>query len=301
MAIPNLLEFINKRRTTQAPDDVYQLDQQKPRTVQTQQQPAELPKIDTSDVIGSLNGMLGPTPEERAAEEQRLQQHRQKMHGWAAVFNGIRQLSNLYFTTKGAAPQKYGDPHAEIEQQYQDERKRLADIQAQNQKYYAGLWGMYRQINDEQRRNMLAEAQRDYYGSREEAARQKSELDRLKAVRVIKQTDGSLVKFDPVTGETEQLSEADPLYIEYKRSQINKNNRTGTGGGRGGGRNNGTYGYRTTRHVDPATGDVITERVPTTGNQPAGREKTTTTVTHPKKKGASGGGNGQQKKKHVGW
>ena len=92
MAIPNLLEFINKRRTTQAPDDVYQLDQQKPRTVQAQQQPAELPKIDTSDVIGSLNGMLGPTPEERAAEEQRLQQHRQKMHGWAAVFNGIRQL-----------------------------------------------------------------------------------------------------------------------------------------------------------------------------------------------------------------
>lgn len=301
MAIPNLLEFINKRRTTQAPDDVYQLDQQKPRTVQTQQQPAELPKIDTSDVIGSLNGMLGPTPEERAAEEQRLQQHRQKMHGWAAVFNGIRQLSNLYFTTKGAAPQKYGDPHAEIEQQYQDERKRLADIQAQNQKYYAGLWGMYRQINDEQRRNMLAEAQRDYYGSREEAARQKSELDRLKAVRVIKQTDGSLVKFDPVTGETEQLSEADPLYIEYKRSQINKNNRTGTGGGRGGGRNNGTYGYRTTRHVDPATGDVITERVPTTGNQPAGKEQPSKTVTQPKKKGASGGGNGQQKKKHVGW
>ena len=241
MAIPNLLEFINKRRTTQAPDDVYQLDQQKPRTVQTQQQPAELPKIDTSDVIGSLNGMLGPTPEERAAEEQRLQQHRQKMHGWAAVFNGIRQLSNLYFTTKGAAPQKYGDPHAEIEQQYQDERKRLADIQAQNQKYYAGLWGMYRQINDEQRRNMLAEAQRDYYGTRDEMAREKAELDRLKAVRVIKQTDGSLVKFDPVTGETEQLSEADPLYIEYKRSQINKNNRTGTGGGRGGGRRDGSY------------------------------------------------------------
>ena len=233
-------DYVSKRRTTQAPDDVYQLDEQRPRTVQTQQT-AELPKIDTSDVIGSLNGMLGPTPEERAAEEQRLQQHRQKMHGWAAVFNGIRQLSNLYFTTKGAAPQKYGDPHAEIDQQYQDERKRLADIQAQNQKYYAGLWGMYRQINDEQRRNMLAEAQRDYYGSREEAARQKSELDRLKAVRVIKQTDGSLVKFDPVTGETEQLSEADPLYIEYKRSQINKNNRTGTGGGRGGGRRDGSY------------------------------------------------------------
>lgn len=273
MAIPNLLEFINKRRTTQAPDDVYQLDQQKPRTVQTQQQPpAELPKIDTSDVIGSLNGMLGPTPEERAAEEQRLQQHRQKMHGWAAVFNGIRQLSNLYFTTKGAAPQKYGDPHAEIEQQYQDERKRLADIQANNQKYYAGLWGLYRQINDEQRRNMLAEAQRDYYGSREEAARQKSELDRLKAVRVIKQTDGSLVKFDPVTGETEQLSEADPLYIEYKRSQINKNNRTGTGGGRG------SSGVTTTENTYNEDGKVVKK------------------VVTKSRGGAKPSGNGQQRK-----
>lgn len=301
MAVPNLMEFLTKRRSTQSSDDANQLDQQQPRTVATKHY--ELPKIDTSDAIGSLAGMLGPTPEEREQQEQQLMEHKRKMHGWTALFNGLRHLSNLYFTTKGASPQQYADPHAQIEQHYQEERKRLADIQANNQKYYAGLWGLYRQINDEQRRNMLAEAQRDYYGTREDVAREKQELERLKAVRVIKQTDGSLVKFDPVTGETEQLSEADPLYIEYKRSQINKNNRTGTGGGRGGGRNNGTYGYRTTRHVDPATGDVITERVPTTGNQPAGREKTTTTVTQPKKKGASGGGssNGQQKKKHVGW
>lgn len=297
MAIPNLLEFINKRRTTQSPDDTYQLDQQRPRTVQTQQ--TELPQIDTNDVIGSLNGMLGSTPEERAAEEQQLQEHRRKMHGWTALFNGIRHLSNLYFATKGAPGQKYSDPHQQIEQQYQDERQRLADIHAGNQKYYAGLWGLYRQINDEQRRNMLAEAQRDYYGSREEAARQKSELDRLKAVRVIKQTDGSLVKFDPVTGGIEQLTETDPLYEEYMRSRINRNNRTGTGGG---GRNNGTYGYRTTKHVDPATGDVITERVPTTGNQPQGKQEPTKTVTPAKKKGSGGGDNGgQKKKKHVGW
>ena len=298
MAIPNLLEFINKRRTTQTPDDVYQLDQQKPRTVQTQQQPAELPKIDTSDVIGSLNGMLGPTPEERAAEDQRLRQHRQKMHGWATLFNGLRHLSNLYFTTRGATPQTYGDPHTLIEQQYQDERKRLADIQAHNQKYYAGLWGMYRQINDEQRRNMLAEAQRDYYGTRDDAARQKAERDRYSYQKM---SNGSVIMIDRDNGTATEISEADPTYVKWRESQINKNNRTGTGGGRGGGRNNGTYGYRTTRHVDPATGDVITERVPTTGNQPAGKEQPSKTVTQPKKKGASGGGGGQQKKKHVGW
>lgn len=293
MPVPNLFEFLTKRRSTQSPDDAYQLDQQQPRTVATKQY--ELPKIDSDNVIGSLSGILGPTPEERAAEEQKLQEHRQKMHGWTALFNGLRHLSNLYYATKGAPGQKYSDPHQQIEQQYQEERKRLADIHAADRNYYANLWGLYRQINDEQRRNTLAEAQAQYYGTRDEVARQKAELDKLKAVRVIKQKDGSLMKFDPVSGEIEPLSEADPLYVEYMRSQINKNNRTGTGGG-GGGRSNGTYGYRTTKHVDPATGDVITERVPTTGGQPRGAEAPKTTV----KKGGNNNG-GQKKKKHVGW
>lgn len=270
MAVPNLFEFLTKRRSTQSADDAYQLDQQPPRTVATKQY--ELPKIDSNDVVGSLNGILGPSPEERAAEEKRLQEHRRQMHGWTSLFNGLRHLGNLYYAAKGAPGQKFSDPHQQIEQQYQDERKRLADIHAADRNYYTNLWGLYRQVNDEQRRNTLAEAQAQYYGTRDEMARQKSELDKLKAVRVIKQTDGSLVKFDPVTGETEQLKETDPLYVERMHSIIEKNRQQGNAAmirankaGGGGGRSNGTYGYRTTKHVDPATGDVITERVPTTG------------------------------------
>lgn len=229
----------------QSPDDAYQLDQQQPRTVATKQY--ELPKIDSNDAIGSLAGVLGPTPEERAAEEQRLQEHRRKMHGWTALFNGLRHLSNLYYATKGAPGQKLSDPHQQIEQQYQEERKRLADIHAADRNYYNTLWGLYRQVNDEQRRNTLADAQAQYYGTRDEMARQKAELDKLKAVRVIKQTDGSLVKFDPVTGETEQLTETDPLYVERMHSIIDKNRQQGnaamirankTGGGSG--RSSGT-------------------------------------------------------------
>ncbi len=291
MAVPNLFEFLTKRRSTQSPDDAYQLDQQQPRTVATKQY--ELPKIDSENVIGSLSGILGPSPEERAAEEQKLQEHRQKMHGWTALFNGLRHLSNLYYATKGAPGQKYSDPHQLIEQQYQDERRRLAEIHAADQKYYANLWGLYRQMNDEQRRNTLAEAQAQYYGTRDEMARQKAELDKLKAVRVIKQKDGSLMKFDPVSGELEPLSEADPLYVEYMRSQINKNNRTGTG--RSGGGSSQTYGYRTTKWKE--NGKVITERVPTTGGQPQGMESPTRTVQQ--SKGSNNAG--QKKKKHVGW
>lgn len=257
MAVPRLFELLTKRRSTQSADDAYQLDQQQPRTVAAKQY--ELPKIDGNDVLGSLSGILGPSPEERAAEEKRLQEHRRKMHGWTALFNGLRHLGNLYYASKGAPGQKYGDPHQQIEQQYQDERKRLADIHDRNQKYYANLWGLYRQMSDEQRRNSLAEAQAQYYGTRDEMARQKSELEKLKAVRVIKQKDGSLMKFDPVSGEAEPLSDADPLYEEYTRSLINRNNRIGTG------RNNSNHSYKRIKRFDPETGDEIIEYIPTNG------------------------------------
>ncbi len=299
MAVPGLFDFIKKQREG--------------NVVQQQQAPAELPQIDG---YVSLAGMLGPSPEERAAEEQRLQRHRQQMHGWAALFNGIRGLSNLYFTTRGAAPQQYGDPHAQIEQQYQDERKRLSDLHANNQRYYNTLWGLYRQIGDEQRRNMLAEAQSKYYGTRDEVARQKSELDKMKAVRVIKQTDGSLVKYDPVTGAIEQLKDSDPLYVEYMKSRINRNNRTG-GSSSG---NKGTYGYTIRKHTDPATGDIVTTRTPTTGNNPKAapqdKREETKTVTPAKKKQDTMAGSSAtkgnkirqgtvdrktKKTKHVGW
>jgi hypothetical protein len=261
----SFINFVNRRRQMAMQQHTGQPDGETTATV------TEIPKIDSNDVIGSLNGILGPSPEERAEEEQRLQQHRKKMHGWTALFNGLRHLGNLYYATKGAPGQKFNDPHAQIEQQYQDERKRLADIHAADRNYYANLWGLYRQVNDEQRKNALAEAQAQYYGTRDEVARQKAELEKLKAVRVIKQKDGSLMKFDPVSGEIEPLSEADPLYEEYMRSQINKNNRTGLGRS---GRNNGTYGYRITKHVDPATGDVITEREPTTGENDKNKKYT---------------------------
>lgn len=63
----------------------------------------------------------------------------------------------------------------------------------------------------------------------------------------------------------------------------------GNGGG-GGGRNNGTYGYKTTRHVDPATGDIITERVPTTGvsvQNPVQPSKVVTPKKQPKQTSAA--------------
>lgn len=193
-----------------------------PVIVKTQQ----LPKIDGNDVIGSLNGILGPSPEERAAEENRLQEHRRKMHGWTALFNGLRHLGNLYYATKGAPGQKFNDPHQQIEQQYQDERKRLADIHAADRNYYANLWGLYRQMNDEQRRNALADAQAQYYGTRDEVARLKAENDKLKAEATAKNA-GARTEYTQERTKTEQELRGDKK--REIESRIARNNRTGTG------------------------------------------------------------------------
>ncbi len=165
MAFPDIFQYSKKRRAVDNPDpggykaapygsfpqdvmsDGWGWD---PETARQKREDVvrerSVPKIDGNDVIGSLNGLLGPTPEERAAEEQRLQEHRQKMHGWTALFNGLRHLGNLYYATKGAPGQKYNDPHQQIEQQYQDERKRLADIHAAYRNYYGTLYNIRRQM-----------------------------------------------------------------------------------------------------------------------------------------------------------
>lgn len=199
------------------------------------------PKIDTSDAIGSLAGILGPTPEERAAQEQQLQQHRRKMHGWTALFNGLRHLSNLYYTSKGAAPQRYGDPHQQVEQQLQEERQRMNDIRAHEQQYYSNLWSLSRQIGDERRREALAAAQATYYGTRDEVARLKAENDRLKNEANIRNTDARTAYTQERTNDIVTMREPKKDEIQ---SRIAKNRQTGNaamvrasraGGGRGGG------------------------------------------------------------------
>lgn len=233
-----------------------------------QPQPVQQPVVDTSNAIGSLAELLGPTPAEREAQERRMLESKSKMQMWTGLFDGLRQLGNLYYATKGATPQQYTDnPVAQVDQQYQQYRQLNDNLANYRRNYAQSLYGLQRQMEADKMAKEKHQATLDYYKNRDEMARQKAELDKLKAVRVIKQTDGSLVKYDPVTGNTELLTEADPLYVKYKESQIEKNNRTGFGRG-GGGRNNGTYGYVTTRHIDPVTGDIITKRVPTTGGKP---------------------------------
>lgn len=263
--------------------------------VQSQPQQATTPKVDNSNAIGSLAQLLGPTPAEREAQQAQLARNRQKMATWTALADGLRQLGNLYYTANGARPQRFTDPYKQIEENYQRSVRDMDDAASYRQKYAMQLYNLQRQAKEDERKDVLAKAQAKWYGTRDEAARQKTELDKLKAVKVFKMQDGSLMKYDPVSGEAVKISDSDPWYIDWKKSQTYRNYHPGTGGGRGGA-NNGTYGYETlvTQGIDKNGFPwKKTKRTPTTNGQPKGQEKPTETV----KKSAKSGQNGTKQAK----
>lgn len=196
---------------------------------------AEQPKIDKDNVLGSLSGMLGPTPAERAAEEERLQKHRRQMHGWTALFNGLRHLGNLYYATKGAPGQKFGEPHQQIEQQYQDERKRLADIHAADRNYYTSLYNIRRQMDDDERRNKLSDAQLRHYQTQDEMAREKARQQeeyneaRKKYYEAVSNKNDEQAEYWRLRAQGVPKESAAKIAKDYATAA--KANRTGGGGG----------------------------------------------------------------------
>ena len=248
--------------------------------------PYKTPVVDTSNAIGSLAEMMGPTPAEREARERKLQKGRAQMQAWAGMFDGLRQLGNLYYTAKGAPSQQLQSPSQQIDNVYEQERQRNLQLDDYRQRYAQQLYALSRQAAADKRQDALAQAHANLYETQSKVAQQnadqKAELDRLKAVKVIKNYDGSLIKYDPVTGTTELLTEGDPLYKQYKQSQISRNYRANTGGR---GANNGTYGHETitTQGVDE-NGQPWKKvvRKPTTGVSATNPVKPSVTTTHPK-------------------
>ena len=191
-----------------------------------------LPKIDSSDVIGSLSGMLGPSPEERAAEEERLQRHRRQMHRWTAAFNGLRHLGNLYYATKGAPGQKFSDPHQQIEQQYHDERKRLAEIQGRKQQYYANLWSLFRQMDADQRAKDMQKYTIELHNA-QQAERQRQFDERQRQQE--KQLEERQRQFEEKQRQQQEQFEARQKQQQEQFEARQKSKKSGGGGGRSAG------------------------------------------------------------------
>lgn len=146
-----------------------------------QEQSQETPQIDTTDTMASLAQLMGPTPAEREAAERRMLQSKAKMAAWTGLFDGLRQLGNLYYTAKGATPQKYDNPYSQVEQNYQQQRQLYNDMANYRKNYATSLYTIRRQMEEEKRKNKLADAQAQWYGTREEMAMTKADNDAVRA------------------------------------------------------------------------------------------------------------------------
>lgn len=191
----------------------------------TEEKPSPAPvQIDSSDPINSLADHL-VTPEEREAKEQQLLKNKRKMIAWTALMDGLRNIGNLYAVSKGATPLTFTNPYQQIDKAYNEEYQRQGDIYQNRDRYVQTIINLRRQGNQDRIREEAHKAQMKWYDTRDEIAGQKAELDRLKAARVIKLRDGSLIKYDPVTGVAEPLTEADPMYVKEMEAKIGLTNK----------------------------------------------------------------------------
>lgn len=195
------------------------------------EQPVEqpqLPQVDPNNPIGSLAEMLGPTPAEREARERRAMESKAKMSAWAGLFDGMRQLGNLYYTYKGATPQQFASPYQAIDNEVSQQRA-IADANDNYRRQYAqSLYGLRRQINDDARRDLLAQAQAGYYGTRDEVARMKAENDRQKAEIDRLKREAEIRGIDARTNYTNERTNTEKgVNREVKRAQAQHHRQSG--------------------------------------------------------------------------
>lgn len=186
--------------------------------------PLSQPQVDTNDPINSLASIL-VTPAEREAMEQRALRNKRRMIAWTGLFDGLRQLGNLYFTTKGATPQQFTDkPYQQIEADYQAEMKRQDDLAKNRENYAKQLWNLKRQGVEDARKKALADAQVKWYDTRGEIARIKAENDRLKAENDKRKAEKDLevkeARRKQIETKTKQLEELHPLQKEKLKATI---------------------------------------------------------------------------------
>ena len=200
---------------------------------QQPQQQAQQPQIDTSDPINSLASQL-VTPAEREAAEQKMLKNKRRMIAWTGLFDGLRNLANLYAVSQGASNQKYTDnPYATIEQGYQQERQRANSQFDYRDKYANTLYNLNRQSDQDKMRKESHKAQLKWYDTRDEIARLKEERDKLKAEADLRQKDE---RTRQIQEKTEQLRKLFPLKEQKEKASIqnilhNANRPYGRGGG----------------------------------------------------------------------
>lgn len=142
-----------------------------------------VPKVDTSNAMESLAYMMGPTPAEREAQVRKAQEHESKMQAWTGLFDGLRNLGNLYSTYKGASPQQTANynPYAQISRQVQQQQLIQDSLDNYRRQYEQGIYNLRRQADEDRMKSETHQAQLDWYKNRDEQNAEKVAIQKFRA------------------------------------------------------------------------------------------------------------------------
>lgn len=179
-------------------------------------QPPSYPVIDGSNAIGSLAGLLGPTPAEREERERRMRVSKAKTAAWTGLFDGLRQLGNLYYTAQGATPQQYTSPYQQIEQDYEADRQRANELDNYRRQYAQQLYALQRQGVQDKMAQETHAAQLEYYKNRDALNARKIEIQAFNAQVNADYKQASLEQKEEMLEIRRKLADGE---ITYKEAQ----------------------------------------------------------------------------------
>lgn len=187
---------------------------------QAQPQPQQVqPQVDSSNAIEALAAMMGPTPAEREASERRMQKNQSQMAMWAGLVDGLRQLGNLYYTAKGATPQKFDNPMAQVQQNYQQQRQQYNDMANYRRQYATSLYNLRRQMEADQRAKETHKAQLDWYKNREEQNTRKVDIQMFKAETDAAYKQATIEQKEKLLEIRQRLADGEISLKEARRQQ----------------------------------------------------------------------------------
>ena len=287
-----LFNFAQKRKTatptaTNAGDGYQTYNGVYPLMTQTQERkpvrPREVPEVDSTNAIGSLAKILGPTAQEREAEDARLQAHQQKMQTWASLFDGLRHLGNLYYAARGATPQQFNDSSAIVAQGVQQERQRVAQRQATERQRALDEYNILHQQEQDQQAREKHQATLDYYKNRDEQAAERVAIQRFNAEMNAAFKRAQLdqkAEYQNRLLEIREKVDQGRISLLEAQEQLAKARAAHVGSSSGGGRSRtSSNGKKTTTYYDEQ-GRKVVETVPMNGgtqapSQPSQRSQKT--------------------------
>lgn len=213
------------------------------------QQPAIKPA--DGNYIGMMRDMLGPTPEERDAQERKLAENRAKMNGWLGLFQGLGALGDLYYASKGVNPSKPDYTAQEtLNQQLTDQKQRLDNLARNRQAYATQLYNLQRQADIDRENRDYKKAQGNYLNNKTEIMSKDAEIRALKAEndRLVKEAQANLIKERQNTEKSRQEVNKSSQARNYAASELSRakanteRNKPAGGGTKNKGKNGGKSG-----------------------------------------------------------